>query len=150
MNNYSYKVVGQKPAKLLNPKQNSPKTVNQMKFQGKTATAIILYPENQIVLIKRTTPPFIGYWALPGGRAEPGENQEQTVVREVKEETGLDAKVVRKVDDYHEKGVQGGYEYDYLPACFIVTGWRGTSTTEKRNRRNQAFSDKCVARGFSI
>jgi 8-oxo-dGTP diphosphatase len=91
-----------------------------MKFQGKTATAIILYPKNRIVLIKRTTPPFIGYWALPGGRAEPGENQEQTVVREVKEETGLDVKVVRKVGDYHEKGVQGGYEYDYLPACFIV------------------------------
>jgi 8-oxo-dGTP diphosphatase len=120
MNNYSYKLAGQKPAKLLNPKINSPKPGNQMRFQGKTATAIILYPKNRIVLIKRKTPPFIGYWALPGGRAEPRENQEQTVIREVKEETGLDVQIVRKIGDYHEKGVQGGYEYDYLPACFLT------------------------------
>jgi ADP-ribose pyrophosphatase YjhB (NUDIX family) len=91
-----------------------------MRFQGKTATAIILFPENKIVLIKRNTPPFIGYWALPGGRAEPGEVQEETVVREVKEETGLKVKVIRRVGDYHEKGTQGGYEYDYYPACFVV------------------------------
>ncbi len=91
-----------------------------MKFHGKTATAIIPFPGNRIILIKRTTPPFVGYWALPGGRAEPGETQEQTVVREVKEETGLDVQVVRKVGDYREKGTQGGYEYDYYPTCFLV------------------------------
>jgi ADP-ribose pyrophosphatase YjhB (NUDIX family) len=28
--------------------------------------------------------PFSGYWALPGGRVDPGETVEQTVVREVK------------------------------------------------------------------
>ncbi|MCW4009010.1 MAG: NUDIX hydrolase [Candidatus Bathyarchaeota archaeon] len=91
-----------------------------MKFQGRTTTAIIPYPENKILLIKRSTPPFIGYWALPGGRVDPGETVEQTVVREVKEETGLDAEIVRKVGEYHEKGSQGGYEYDYHPACFLV------------------------------
>jgi 8-oxo-dGTP diphosphatase len=91
-----------------------------MKFTGRTATAIIVYPPNKILLIKRTTPPFIGYWALPGGRCEPGESVEQTVVREVKEETGLDVAVVCKVGEYREAGVQGGYEYDYYPACFLV------------------------------
>jgi 8-oxo-dGTP diphosphatase len=57
---------------------------------------------------------------LPGGRVEPGETVEQTIVREVKEETGLDVAVVRKVGEYHEAGVQGGVEYDYYPACFLV------------------------------
>jgi ADP-ribose pyrophosphatase YjhB (NUDIX family) len=38
----------------------------------------------------------------------------------VKEETGLDVGVVRKIGEYHEQGVQGGYEYDYYPACFLV------------------------------
>ena len=96
------------------------KPVKSMRFSGRTATAIIPYPPNRILLIKRSTPPFVGYWALPGGRSEPGEEVEATVVREVKEETGLDVTVVRKVGEYHEKGVQAGLEYDYYPACFLV------------------------------
>ncbi len=91
-----------------------------MKFSGRTATAIIPFPPDKILLIKRKTVPFKGYWALPGGRADPGETVEQTIVREVKEETGLDVTVIRKVGEYHEQGVQGGFEYDYYPACFLV------------------------------
>jgi len=97
-----------------------------MKFQGRTATAIIPFLENKILLIKRTTPPFVGFWALPGGRAESGEAVEQTVVREAKEETGLEVEVVRKVGEYHEEGTQGGQEYDYYPACFLVKVTGGT------------------------
>jgi len=91
-----------------------------MKFSGRTATAIIPFPPDKILLIKRKTVPFKGYWALPGGRVDPGETVEQTIVREVKEETGLDVTVIRKVGEYHEQGVQGGFEYDYYPACFLV------------------------------
>ena len=91
-----------------------------MKYSGRTATAIIEFPPQMILLIKRDTVPFKGYWALPGGRAELGENVEQAIVREVKEETGLDVTVVRKIGEYHEQGVQGGVEYDYYPACFLV------------------------------
>ena len=91
-----------------------------MKFSGRTATAIIPFSPDSILLIKRATKPFNGYWALPGGRVDPGETVEQTVVREVKEETGLDILVVRKIGEYHEQGVQGGVNYDYYPACFLV------------------------------
>jgi 8-oxo-dGTP diphosphatase len=91
-----------------------------MKFAGRTATAVIPYPPDKIILIKRSTPPFVGYWALPGGRVDPGETVEQTIVREVKEETGLDITVVSKIGEYHEQGVQGGFEYDYYPAFFLV------------------------------
>ena len=90
------------------------------KYSGRTATAIIEFPLDTILLIKRDTVPFKGYWALPGGRAEPSENVEQTVIREVKEETGLDVTIVRKIGEYHEQGIQGGVEYDYYPACFLV------------------------------
>jgi 8-oxo-dGTP diphosphatase len=91
-----------------------------MKYAGRTTTAIIPFPSDKILLIKRRTAPFIGYWALPGGRVDPGETVEQAIVREVKEETGLDIAVVRKIGEYHEQGVQGGAEYDYYPACFLV------------------------------
>jgi 8-oxo-dGTP diphosphatase len=91
-----------------------------MRYSGRTATAIIPYPNDMILLIKRDTVPFKGYWALPGGRLELGETVEQTIVREIKEETGLDVVVVRKVGEYHEQGTQDGVDYDYYPACFLV------------------------------
>jgi 8-oxo-dGTP diphosphatase len=64
--------------------------------------------------------PFKGYWALPGGRVDQGETVEHAIVREVKEETGLTVEIVSRLGDYHEQGVQGGVEYDYYPACFLV------------------------------
>lgn len=91
-----------------------------MKFGGRTVAAIIKFPNNKILLVKRATVVFKGYWALPGGRVDAGETVEQTVVREVKEETGLHVKIVRKIGEYHESGVQDGIEYDYYPACFLV------------------------------
>jgi len=91
-----------------------------MKFSGRTTAAIIEFPNDKILLIKRATIPFKGYWALPGGKVDAGENVEQTVVREVKEETGLSGKIVKKIGEYHEDGIQDGVEYDFYPACFLV------------------------------
>jgi len=90
------------------------------KYTGKTSTAIISFPENKILLIKRDTIPFKGYWALPGGRMDPGETIEQTIVREVKEETGLDVVIVSKVGEYLEKGIKDDVDYEYYPTCFVV------------------------------
>jgi len=91
-----------------------------MKFGGRTVAVIIEFPNNKILLVKRATVVFKGYWALPGGKVDAGETVEQTVVREVKEETGLHVEIVRKIGEYHESGVQDGIEYDYYPACFLV------------------------------
>ena len=53
-----------------------------------------------IVLIERRYEPF-GY-ALPGGFVEVGETVEKAVLREVKEETGLDAQIVKLLGVYSE------------------------------------------------
>ena len=90
------------------------------KFSGKTAVAIIEFPNNKILLIKRGTVVFRGYWALPGGKVEAGETVEQAVIREVGEETGLKVEILRKIGEYHESGVNNGIEYDYYPTCFLV------------------------------
>jgi 8-oxo-dGTP pyrophosphatase MutT (NUDIX family) len=82
--------------------------------------AIVEFSDKRILLIKRRTVPFKGYWALPGGRVEAGETVEQTVIREAKEETGLDVEIVKKIGEYREKGFKDGVEYDYSPACFLV------------------------------
>ena len=90
------------------------------KYTGKTSTAIIPYPGNKILLIKRNTIPFKDYWALPGGRMEPNETVEQTIVREVREETGLDVTILGKIGEYVEKGVKDDVAYEYYPTCFLV------------------------------
>ncbi|TKJ17660.1 hypothetical protein CEE44_03965 [Candidatus Woesearchaeota archaeon B3_Woes] len=46
--------------------------------------------DNKILLIKRVTPPYVGFWSMPGGKIEFGEHPEQTALREIKEETDLD------------------------------------------------------------
>jgi 8-oxo-dGTP diphosphatase len=90
------------------------------RYTGKTATAIIPFPTNKILLIKRSTRPFVGYWALPGGRMDPGETIDQTVIREVKEETGVDIKIISVIGEYIEKGVKDDIDYEYYPTCFEV------------------------------
>ena len=40
-------------------------------------------------MILRGHEPGKGLWSIPGGRIEPGETDQQAVIREVREETGL-------------------------------------------------------------
>jgi 8-oxo-dGTP pyrophosphatase MutT (NUDIX family) len=51
------------------------------------------------VLVVRRAPgvPFPGYWTPLSGKIEPGERQEQALVREVREEVGLVVRPGRKV-----------------------------------------------------
>ena len=53
------------------------------------------------------------YWSLPGGVMEAGESVDQTAIREVKEETGLDIQLKRVVALYskpHENGLAVCFE----------------------------------------
>jgi len=49
-------------------------------------------------LIKRGAPPRQGQWSIPGGRIEPGETAAAAALRELREETGVDAELLGLVD----------------------------------------------------
>jgi 8-oxo-dGTP diphosphatase len=52
----------------------------------------IIMNQRSVLLIKRGNEPYKGRWALPGGYMNFDESGEEAVIREVKEETGLDTK----------------------------------------------------------
>lgn len=66
-----------------------------------TVDALIMY-NGELVLIKRKNPPYKDQFALPGGFVEIGETVEQAVVREAKEETGLDITVINLIGVYSD------------------------------------------------
>ncbi|AEB31198.1 NUDIX hydrolase (plasmid) [Carnobacterium sp. 17-4] len=59
----------------------------------------ILYRQGKLLVIKKTGGPYIYRFDLPGGSQEFGERLEDTLIREIKEETNL------IVTDFHQLGV---------------------------------------------
>lgn len=55
-----------------------------------------VYQQGKFLILKRAEPPLI--WAPPGGRLIPQEDPRSGVIREVREETGLDVQVLSLVD----------------------------------------------------
>ena len=58
---------------------------------------IVLSPiiyRGRILLLKRAKEPFTGLWGMPGGKLEFGENLEEAIEREIKEETAIPVKFV--------------------------------------------------------
>ncbi len=70
-----------------------------MKCRPLAADAIIAYGD-KIVFIRRRNEPYKNMLALPGGFVEEGETVEQAVAREVEEETGLQAEILKLVGVY--------------------------------------------------
>ncbi len=93
-----------------------------MKCITLTVDAIIPY-RGKIVLVKRKNEPFRGCYALPGGIVEYGESVESAVLRETKEETGIDGKIYKLVGVYSKpnRDPRG----HFVSVCFIVVPEKG-------------------------
>ncbi len=83
--------------------------------------AIITDAEGRLLLIKRGHDPGAGLWSLPGGRVEPGETDEEAVVREIREETGLSVVCDRLIGSVERKGL-GGAVLDIRDYAVTVSG----------------------------
>ena len=59
------------------------------------AGAIVFDASGRLLLVRRGNEPSRGLWCEPSGRCDPGEPAAEACVREAREETGLDVRVLR-------------------------------------------------------
>lgn len=80
---------------LLADYEKSRKQVEKTLKYGRVdmATDAVILIDESLLLIKRKNEPYRGMYALPGGFLEEGETLEECVLREAKEETGLDCRI---------------------------------------------------------
>lgn len=92
-------------------------------------TAFVLDGQGRVLLIRRTDN---GLWALPGGGQDFGEFIAQTVVRETREETGIEVEPVGIVGVYtnpnHVVEYSDGEVRQQFSLCFRAEYRRGVPT----------------------
>ena len=86
----------------------------------------LIFRDDCILLVERGREPLKGYWSLPGGALETGETLEEGVMREVREETGLEVQPLGVLEIFERimRDSQGAPEYHYVLIDYIcrVTG----------------------------
>ena len=105
------------------------------------ASAIIMNDERKILLQQRRDNSL---WALPGGTMEIGESIGETVVREVKEETGFDVQPEYIVGIYtnpkHVVAFSDGEVRQQFSICFACTIVGGRLQVSKESHEVKFFS----------
>jgi ADP-ribose pyrophosphatase YjhB (NUDIX family) len=82
--------------------------------------------DDSVLLVKRGKPPLAGTWSLPGGIVKPSESLEEAVIREVKEECGIDIEISDLIKEFEHIEItkSGKVKYHYIVFDF-KTFYRG-------------------------
>jgi ADP-ribose pyrophosphatase YjhB (NUDIX family) len=102
--------------------------------------AIVRDEAGRLLLIQRGHDPDAGLWSLPGGRIEPGETDEEALVREMREETGLTVRPGSLVGAVSRPG-PGGSVIDIRDYRATVTGGTLTAGDDAADARWVAPAD---------
>lgn len=77
------------------------KVINIMSHSNKCpktlASVSIIMHEKKLLLVARESGKYLGYWETPGGHIEEDETPEEAVIREVKEEAGVDVRIIKSL-----------------------------------------------------
>jgi len=92
----------------------------------------LVLEDGKLLLIRRGAQPGQGKWSIPGGLVELGENVQDAMVRETKEEVGLDVEAVKLMDVFDSVTLddQGRVQYHFVVVNFLVRIVGGTVRTE--------------------
>lgn len=73
------------------------------------SAGLVVWRGGEVLIIRRSKPPYQGEWSIPGGKIEFGETADAAALREVKEETGIDAQITGLVGVYESITDHGHY-----------------------------------------
>ncbi len=62
------------------------------------AVGVVCLRGDEVLLVRRGNPPRAGEWSIPGGRIEPGERAADAALRELVEETAVEADLIELID----------------------------------------------------
>ena len=87
----------------------------------------IIFRDESVLLIKRGREPALGQWSIPGGVVDLGETLQKAVVREILEETHIEAEPLAlvKVLDRIFRDKEGRVTYHYVLVDFLCRHIRG-------------------------
>ncbi|MFX1480809.1 MAG: NUDIX domain-containing protein [Promethearchaeota archaeon] len=102
---------------------------------------ILLNNKEEIILIRRKNPPFEGELALPGGFVDVGETVENACIREAKEETNINIKIIKLIGVFSDpKRDPRGHNVTIAFLCEPVT----------KNEKPMALDDAAALEIVSI
>lgn len=88
---------------------------------GGATGAIIRRPDGLALFVRRAKDPGKGKLALPGGFVDPGENAEEGLTREVREEVGLGVRALRYLCSHANSYFYAGVTYHTLDLFYVAT-----------------------------
>ena len=134
--------------------------MSKYKTPSLTADIFIFDDDFNFILIKRLNDPYKNCWALPGGFVEYGEKVEHAVIREAKEETGLDIELNKLVGVYSDANRDPrGHTVSVVYMASIVGGQLKSDTDAKDvqyfeiselNKMDLAFDHKQILNDSGI
>lgn len=101
----------------------------QSQIKPVAAVSVCVVRDGEVLLAKRANKKAYGMWSLPGGHIEYGEPVKEAALRELHEETGVTARIVRLLDciDVIHKDRRGAVESHYVLTVFGAQWESGTA-----------------------
>lgn len=85
------------------------------------AASVAVFRGGKVLLATRTKPPAEQLWSLPGGKVEAGETLEEAALRELEEEVGVTARILRfnRHVEIFGRDAQGAVTHHFVVASFV-------------------------------
>ena len=114
-------------------------------LNSKPCAGGLVVHDGRLLLVRRAFEPFKGWWDVPGGFLEAGEHPVDGVVRELREETGLEVRPGGLVGIYMDRyGPDGDPTMSLYYQCEVIGGAEraGDDATELGWFRPDALPDR--------